>query len=82
LDDRPVSEEERTLARAWKQGGLVLEKEVRQKFREKLQEKSDKIYSEMEERTRIVDEKRKQAFDKLNCWEQSQLSALLEKKRH
>ena len=67
LDDRPVTEDEKLLAQAWKQGGLVLEKDVRQKIREKLQNKQSKIYSEMEERTRIAEEKRKRVFDKITC---------------
>ena len=70
LDDRPVTKDTKLLAQAWKQGGLVLEKYVRQKIREKLQDKQSKIYSEMEERTRIAEEKRKRVFDKITCQEQ------------
>ena len=44
LDDRPVTGDERMLAEAWKKGGLVLEKEMRGKIKEKTIEKNNKIY--------------------------------------
>jgi hypothetical protein len=33
LDERPVTDDERMLIEAWKEGGLKLEKEVRAKIR-------------------------------------------------
>lgn len=50
------------LAQAWKKGGLILEKEVRSKLRQKLIDKNNKIYAEIEERNSIVEDKRKRVF--------------------
>jgi len=54
---------------AWQEGGLVKEKEVRNQIKEQRQEKSDKIYSEIEERNRVVEGKRKMVLEKLTIKE-------------
>ena len=76
LDDRPVTEDERMLAEAWKKGGLVLEKEMRGKIKEKTIEKNNKIYQEMEERTQMAELKQKRVLDKLTHKESKILDKL------
>jgi hypothetical protein len=76
-----VTEDERMLAEAWKQGGMSQEKEVRAKIREKAIEKNQKLYDEMSERNKVVEDKRARVFAKLTHRESELLSSLLVKRR-
>lgn len=56
-----------------------MEKEARAKIREKILDKQNKIYSEMEERNKVVDDKRSRVLAKLTVKESKMLKELIQK---